>query len=209
MKKIYYGFTFCFLASAMLSCNNSSSTSDTTSDSSKMTSTAPTSDSMNATNNGAATTNTTNMNTTPLSKEDSMFVMKAAAGGMAEVEMGNMAQMKGNSQRVKDFGAMMVRDHSMANDELKSFASSRGITLPSALPADMQKHMDAMQKLSGKGFDQHYVDMMVNDHKEDISQFKKAAATCNDQELKTWAGKTLPTLQTHLDSIQSIRKMKM
>jgi len=135
--------------------------------------------------------------------------MKAATGGMAEVEMGNLAQQKAVNQRVKDFGTMMVKEHSQANDELKALVSNRGITIPTALPADQQKHMDAMQKMTGKSFDQHYVDMMVNDHKKDINEFKMAAEKCNDNDLKTWASKTLPTLQKHMDSIQAIKKSKL
>jgi putative membrane protein len=153
--------------------------------------------------------NTTAANTTPLTKDDSAFVMEAAGGGMMEVQAGNLAQQNAASQRVKDFGAMMVRDHSKANDELKGLASSHGIMLPDSLPSTEKKHMDAMKKLTGKSFDQHYVNMMVDDHKKDIDKFKKASANCKDADLKNWAAKTLPTLQTHLDSIQAIRKSKM
>lgn len=128
---------------------------------------------------------------------------------MTEVEMGKLAQQNGMSDRVKAFGAMMVADHSKANDELKSYASMHGITLPSALPADKQKDVDMMQKMMGKGFDAHYVSMMVDDHKKTVDLFKTAANGANDADLKTWAGKTLPTLQTHLDSIQAIKSAKM
>lgn len=126
-----------------------------------------------------------------------------------EVQAGQLAQQKAMNQRVKDFGAMMVADHSKANDELKSFASGRGLMLPDSLPADKKKHLDAMNKLNGKAFDQHYVNMMVDDHKKDVDEFKKQAASAEDGQLKTWAGNTLPVLQKHLDSIQAIKKGKM
>lgn len=208
MKRKYFFFASCLISAAFWSCNDTGTTSASNTDSNQVAGAPAGTDSMNAANSGDKA-NMNNMNTTPLSKADSMFVMKAAMGGMAEVEMGNLAQQKGMSARVKEFGAMMVRDHSKANDELKSFAASRSLTIPSALSPDMQKHMEAMQKMSGKSFDKQYVNMMVNDHKNDINEFKKASDNCNDNELKAWAGKTLPTLQMHMDSIQSIRKMKM
>src|SRR5215211_5864160 len=71
---------------------------------------------------GTGDTGTTGMATTsstPLEKKDKDFVLKAAGGGVMEVELGNIAQQNASSQRVKDFGSMMVRDHSKANDELK------------------------------------------------------------------------------------------
>src|SRR6476620_4594419 len=95
MKKIYLPFVSCMLAAAIWSCNNSS-TASAESDSTAHAST----DSMNSAN-----TNNNPVNppvTTPLSKDDSAFVMKAATGGLAEVQMGTLAQQKGVSQRVKD-----------------------------------------------------------------------------------------------------------
>lgn len=146
------------------------------------------------------------MSNKPLSKADSMFIMEAATGGMMEVEAGKIAQQNAASQRIKDFGTMMVTDHSRVNDELKSFASSRGITVPQALPAAMQKHLEAMKKMKGKAFDKHYVSMMTDDHKKDINKFKQESTGANDADLKSWITKTLPTLETHLDSIQAIKK---
>ena len=66
-----------------------------------------------------------------------------------------------------------------------------------------------MTKLSGKAFDQHYVDMMVNDHKKDVAKFKQESTSAKDDQLRSWAAKTLPVLQKHLDSIQAIKKSKM
>ena len=200
MKKI--SFAFCIAALALWSCNNSSSTADNTTNDSLTTAGGTTSsDSLNNANN----TNTAAA-TTPLSKDDSGFVMEAAAGGMMEVEAGKLAQQNAASDRVKNFGAMMVADHSAANQQLSGLASSHGITLPTALPAEEQKHLDAMKNLTGKAFDKHYVGMMVDDHKKDIGKFKMAAEKCDDSQLKSWASTTLPTLQKHMDSINAIKK---
>jgi putative membrane protein len=195
-----FSFAICIAALALWSCNNSSSegtANDTTTNSNATAS--DTSSTSNANNNTAAAN-------TPLSKDDSTFVMEAAVGGMMEVEAGNQAQQSATNQRVKDFGSMMVTDHSKANDELKNLASSHGMTLPTSLPADKQKHLNDMKKLKGKSFDQHYIDMMVTDHKKDIDKFKQAAEKCNDTQLKTWASTTLPTLQKHMDSVNAIKK---
>ncbi|WP_018621087.1 DUF4142 domain-containing protein [Spirosoma luteum] len=142
------------------------------------------------------------------SEDTSEFAMKAANGGMMEVELGRMAQEKGMSKDVKEFGAMMVADHSKANEELKTLATAKNITLPATLGEDMQEDVNELAKLSGKEFDKKYVSMMVDDHKEDINAFKKAAEDNNvDPEIKAFAAKTLPTLQQHMDRINAIDKM--
>ena len=112
------------------------------------------------------------------------------------------------SQDVKEFGAMMVADHSKANDELKTLATAKNITLPATLGEDTQEDVNELAKLSGKEFDKKYVSMMVDDHKEDVDAFKKAAEDNNiDPDIKAFAAKTLPTLQQHLDRINAIDKM--
>lgn len=198
MKKKLLSFAVCLSAALVWSCNNSGDTTSTTDDSS--TNTMSTGDSANNMNNTPTVSNT------PLSKDDSMFVMEAAIGGLMEVQAGQLAQQNAQSQRVKDFGGMMVTDHSKANDELTSYASGHGITLPTALPADKQKHIDAMKNMKGAAFDKHYISMMLDDHQKDVAKFKKESTGANDAQLKTWAGNTLPTLQKHLDSVQAIKK---
>src|SRR5438067_4040781 len=140
MKKNHLSLVACLFASMLWSCNSSNNTSssgsDTTSSTTSTTTPAggnPDTSTSSNKNNAANSTAATGMT---LSKEDSTFVMKAAAGGMMEVELGNTAQQMATNPRVKNFGQMMVTDHSKANDELKSFASSKGITLPSDLPKD-------------------------------------------------------------------------
>ena len=134
---------------------------------------------------------------------DKAFVEKAAVGGLAEVSMGKMAQEKGSSDQVKQFGARMVEDHSKANDDLKQVASSKGITLPTDLDAKHKAKIDKMQKLSGAQFDRAYMDDMVADHKEDVAEFKKQASSGKDSDVKAFAAKTLPTLEDHLKMAQS------
>jgi putative membrane protein len=143
--------------------------------------------------------------TTPVNEDDSKFMVEAASGGMMEVQLGQLAQEKAKSQRVKDFGSMMVRDHSKANDELKSLAATKNVTLP-ATPGDkQQKHINDLSKKTGSDFDKAYMNMMVDDHKDDIDAFEKCANKGTDADVKSWASKTLPVLRTHLDSAKAVQ----
>jgi putative membrane protein len=137
---------------------------------------------------------------------DRKFMEKAAAGGMAEVEMGKLAQQKGSSQQVKDFGARMEKDHGKANEELKQLASSKGVELPASTDKEHQSKMDKMQKLSGAAFDKAYMADMLADHKKDVADFRKESKSAKDPEVKAFAGKTLPTLEEHLRMAQDTDK---
>ena len=133
---------------------------------------------------------------------DAAFVQKAAAGGMAEVEMGKLAQDKATVDQVKQFGARMVQDHGKANDELKQVAGTKGVQLPAGPDAKAQTEMKKMQSMSGAPFDKHYIDHMVADHKKDIAAFEAEAKSGKDPEVKAFAQKTLPTLKEHLQLAQ-------
>jgi putative membrane protein len=135
---------------------------------------------------------------------DNDFVMEAANGGMMEVDLGKYAQQNAMNPRVKEFGAMMERDHSKANNELKALATSKNITLPSNM--DDNKMVNDLKSKKGADFDKDYIDAMVKDHKEDIDKFKKQSTDGSDADIKSFASNTLGVLQTHLDSALSIQK---
>ena len=136
--------------------------------------------------------------------DDSKFAVTAANGGMLEVALGELAVQKSQNPRVKNFGSMMVADHTKANNELKALAGSKNIALPPSLSEDAQKHVNEMSKKAGKDFDKDYIGMMVDDHKDDISEFEKAADKATDVDLKSFASSKLPTLRMHLDSAKAI-----
>lgn len=139
-----------------------------------------------------------------VSSTDQHFIHEAAVGGMAEVELGKLASEKAESADVKQFGQRMVTDHSKANDQLKSLAADKNIQLPAQLDAKHKATVDRLSKLSGAAFDRAYVQEMVKDHNEDVSEFRKQASSASDADVKAFASKTLPTLQEHDRMIKDI-----
>ena len=135
---------------------------------------------------------------------DRTFIMAAAAGGMAEVQMGKLATEKASSEDVKKFGQMMVDDHTKANNELMKIAKDKQLMAPHALKPQDQQTYDKLSKLSGEQFDRQYMETMVEDHTKDVAEFKKASQSASDPDVKEFATSTLPTLQKHLDDAKDI-----
>ncbi|GGG66079.1 DUF4142 domain-containing protein [Epilithonimonas arachidiradicis] len=186
---------------ALVACKKSDTTTmNTTGDSTAM----MTNDSATVGNDStmmpadSAATGTNSSVTANLSAQDKKFADAAARGGMMEVMMGQLASTNANSAEVKSLGAMMVKDHSKANDELKQWASTAGYTLPTSLDADKQKKYDDLKAKKGADFDRAYTDLMVSDHKKDIAEFKEEASKGTESSLKSFANKTVPTLEHHL-----------
>ena len=133
-----------------------------------------------------------------MTAQDRNFIMEAAMGGLLEVELGRVAAQQGMSEAVKQFGQRMVDDHSKANTELMSLASSKGITLPTELDEKHREHVTKLSAMSGADFDRAYTREMLTDHRKDVSEFEKQSMRGTDADLKAFATKTLPTLQEHL-----------
>jgi putative membrane protein len=162
-------------------------------------------DNENGSNKAAKDENKAKFDSTDM-KRDATFAVTAASGGMMEVALGNIAMTNGASQLVKDFGHTMVADHSKAGDELMSVAASRNITLPSVPNSHMQKKIDDLKQKRGTDFDKAYIDLMVDDHKEDINDFQKEVDKGNDPDVQRWAAGKIPTLQHHLQMASDIQK---
>jgi putative membrane protein len=136
---------------------------------------------------------------------DQKFIKEAIEGNLAEVQMGQLAQQNGASQGVKDFGQMLVTDHGQANTKAQSVASALNVTPPTEPNAKQKKDYDKMSKLNGAAFDKAFAQHMVADHKKDIAAFQKETKSKN-QTVAGFASETLPTLQKHLQTAQSLQK---
>ena len=143
------------------------------------------------------------------SESDRKFVMSAARGGELEVTLGKLAVEKATSEDVKKFGQTMVDDHSKANEELKALAESKKIDLTKA-QENAKKRGDGIsqkfRKLEGAEFDKAYMAVMVKDHEQDVKEFEKQAKSGEDADIKAFAEKTLPTLQSHLTTAKEIQE---
>jgi putative membrane protein len=138
------------------------------------------------------------------SSPDASFYKGAAEGGIAEVDAGRLAQDKGNSQQVKDFGAMMVKDHSAANEKLQALASSKSITLPTTASVGQMASKAKLDVLSGATFDKSYVKGQISAHRQTIALFRKEISSGQDADAKAFATATLPTVKAHLKAITAI-----
>lgn len=172
---------------ALLACNNESKDS------------VETADSTNAANMDST------RNTVGTDEESTNFLVNAADGGLAEVQMGELAQQKATNPNVKNFAALMIKDHTAANDQVKALASQRNVALPPT-PADNHKnHMDDLSKKTGKDFDKAYMNMMEDDHEKTINMFESASGKVNDAEVKAFIDNTIPKLKMHLDSVKAVQ----
>jgi putative membrane protein len=139
---------------------------------------------------------------TKLSHHDAEFLKKAAAHGMAEVQLAQLAQRKAMREEVKEFADRMVADHGKANDEVKSLASANGVDLPAAPDRKHEKLLEKLDKLAGGDFDREYMEHMVRDHRADLKAFHHEAKTKQPNAVTEFAARTEPVIFEHLRMAQ-------
>jgi putative membrane protein len=191
MKKIFALLpAFCFM---ILSCNDTDDTTESTTNVSTST-------------NTATDANVTTTSTVVTDEKSSEFLKKVTNSGMAEIQLAKLAQQKATLDAVKNFAAMLERDHSAVNQQIKNLADQRSVALPAVVSDDKQKMYTDMEKMTGKAFDKDYISMMVKAHNDGISLFEDTRSNASDIDVKNFADKTLPALKMHLDSAKAIQK---
>jgi putative membrane protein len=139
-----------------------------------------------------------------LSTSDAAFMTTAARGGLAEVQMGQLAQQNGRSAAVRRFGQQMVSHHGQSNQEMLALAQQKQITPPSTMGAEHQRIYDDLAKLRGSAFDRAYAQAMVRDHQEDLRAYQAEAQNGTDPDVKAFAARYVPILQEHLRMAQQL-----
>jgi|SRR5215469_14643705 len=137
---------------------------------------------------------------------DASFAERAAAGGIAEVRLGQLAQDRGNSVAVKLFGSQMVADHTQAGNKLQIAARQANLSILPEMSAEDRAIYTRLSSLSGSAFDQAYATAMVNDHEAAVTEFEKEASEGKVGDMRQFAADTLPTLKDHLDKARQLQK---
>ena len=134
------------------------------------------------------------------------FIKEAGAGGMAEVQLGNLAVERASSEDVKNFAKRMVDDHTKVGDDLQKVAQKKNVTLSKELDAKHKALYDRLAKLSGKEFDRAYMEAMLADHRADVAAFQRETKS-SDADVRDFATRSLPTLEQHLASAEQIDRV--
>lgn len=132
------------------------------------------------------------------------FISEAIEGNLFEVKAGELAQAKAGSKNVREFGAMLTKDHAQARDRSTQAAQSMGVRAPTAPSENQRKILDSLAKLDGDRFDERFISSMLDDHLRDVARYETQAKKGSDAVSK-YASETLPTLRDHLKAVQGLR----
>jgi putative membrane protein len=138
--------------------------------------------------------------------DDATFVKGVAVGGMFEVYLSELTGPQTRNGDVKKFAVLVVTNHFVAKEELKSAAEAAGIELPTKLDDAHKKQYDAFKECKGATLDRDYAKAMVKCHTDGVAAFRIASKLAKNPAVKEFATKTLPTLQKHLEMAKALEK---
>jgi putative membrane protein len=139
-----------------------------------------------------------------VAEKDQEFVVKAISAGLMEVKLGEMAVQKASDPSVKEFAQRMVNDHGQVNSELQALAARKNITIPATPGKEEQEDINKLNEKSSREFTRDYMKLMVDDHKDAVDKFEKAASECKDPDIQAFAARHLEHLKGHLETARSI-----
>lgn len=133
------------------------------------------------------------------------FVTNAAISDMYEIQAGQIAQQKGQAQGVKDFGKMMVTDHTALSNAMKPLIVAAGKTAPAALDERRKGMIDNLNAAAPADFDKVYLDQQEAAHNEALTLMKGYADNGDDAGLKGAAAKAAPKVEAHLNHVRELK----
>ena len=133
------------------------------------------------------------------------FLTDAMKGDNSEVKLGQLAADQGSSEGVKGFGQMLVTDHGQAKQDVVSLASTMNVPATDETKPEADAEYTKLQAMTGEDFDKEFVAYMIEDHKKDIAKFQQEADSDDPQPVTDLASKTVPVLQKHLETAQSLQ----
>lgn len=139
-----------------------------------------------------------------LAAPPAVFLRQAIMGNFSEVTLGRMIQNRGGTAQVRQFGAMLVRDHSNGLAQAQRIAARLRLRILPSLTPEARAETGRLRHLGGRAFDLEVRRYMIEDHRNDIRDFK-AQARSGDRATAGYAAATVPVMRRHLLAAQAIR----
>jgi len=135
------------------------------------------------------------------------FVDKVAVSNKFEIDTSGLALKYGKAALVNTFARQMIDDHTKAGADFKASLAQANIAPPSDSldVSHTAKYAQLRLFTTEKGFDHAYVQAQVEPHQDAVATFKDYAANGPTPALKSFAERTLPTLEHHLDMAKSLQ----
>jgi putative membrane protein len=135
---------------------------------------------------------------------DASFVEEAIEDNLAEVQLGQLAAQRTQSDAVRMFGETLWQDHADALQRARKIAEAMNVDAPAQPSADARRKYAALTKLAGRDFDAAFARQVVSDHEAAIAKYR-AQTDSEEEAVASYVADALPMLQDHLTKARALR----
>jgi putative membrane protein len=140
---------------------------------------------------------------------DATIVAIFDAANTWDIETGQIAVKKGSNKDVRDFGAMLVRDHKAVRQQGRDLAKKLNVTPTPpkdfAMAKDHAAAVKKLNRLSGKDFDKAFLQHEVDYHKAVLDAVTTTLLPAlQNQEVKDLVTKVAPAFTAHMQAAQNL-----
>ncbi|MBD1423182.1 DUF4142 domain-containing protein [Sphingobacterium chuzhouense] len=137
--------------------------------------------------------------------KDQDFLTKAVSSNQFEIALGTQALKQTENEEIKQYGRMLINDHTKVLEELQEAAMAKKLVMPDGMEEDQASILKSLSVLSGADFDNAFKDIAIKTHENTIALFENAASNLNDQEFRSWAAEKVPSLRSHLEQAKALQ----
>ncbi len=141
---------------------------------------------------------------TGLNSADTEFIQEEAASAVAMVRIASLGVKKSGRADIRTHAGAIIADRTQGIAEIAKLAGRKGVGLTAEIDANHANNYQTLRGMSGPRFDKNFLSAIVNGHTECIRNFEEAAERAVDEEVRSWAAKTLPSLRAHLERAEAL-----
>ena len=128
---------------------------------------------------------------------DKLFMVHAYQGNLGEIKLGKLAEQRAKDPMVKMVAQTIVKEHGIANRDLKGHFQEMGVPLPKDAGIANAALYEKMTKLHGAAFDKAYIAAMAGGHEAAIVLYSHEVDSGKNATAKAYASNKLPTILGH------------
>ena len=132
------------------------------------------------------------------------FLINANMNTQLQIALGKIAQEKSNSPEVKALAESVVNENQQIQNNIMELAKGAGIEMAAALSPEYVSLLDSIQVYSGDRFDSAFVNLVIEEHQEDIENFGKIAGKTNNPIVRDQITNNIELMQKHLEAAKEI-----
>jgi putative membrane protein len=139
-----------------------------------------------------------------LNAKDLQFLVDAGYGNLDEIDAGSLAPAKSSTESIRSFSEMMVEDHRMAENELRTIAENVKTPIPKEPDSPHIMIKQTLSQLPAAVFDTAWLRQQITDHMTAVALFQSEIHNGKDTSVKEYADKYLPKVKMHLAIADSL-----